>query len=74
MNTASVDHAHASPTLIDGTLQSLPDRTSGLLPLEPVKVDLFVHRNLAAPQSSQMSAVDSGSNPLESFRLVAQEF
>jgi hypothetical protein len=74
MDTASVDHAHASSTLLDGALQPLVDRTPGLLPTEPMQVDLFVHGDLAAAQSPQVGAVDSGGDPLESLRLVAQDF
>ena len=74
MNTASVDDPDASCTAIDRPLQNLSERAPRLVPVEPVKVDLFIRRNLASPQSSQMSAVDPRSNPLESFRLVAQDF
>ena len=71
MNTASVDDPDASCTAIDSPLQNLSEHSPRLVPVEPVKVDLFIRRNLASPQSSQMSAVDPRSNPLESFRLVA---
>jgi hypothetical protein len=74
MDAASVDHPDAAYAPIDGMLQSLSDRTPRLVPVEPVEVHLFVHRDLASSQPSQMSAVDPRSDPLEPFRLVPQDF
>jgi hypothetical protein len=71
--TASVDHTHAASTACNGPLQRFADRRSGLAPVKPVEVDLFVDGHLALAQPSDVSPIDPRSDPFETLRLVSQQ-